>query len=60
MALLQLAALPIQCFGKIGLLGAIVTAGFYADREAEGDPRDQAVAPLLTTGYWIFVFFLGA
>lgn len=65
-ALLQLLALPLQCFGKIGLLGSICTAGKFADEvrwqhEANrgGDGSQRAVSDLLVTGYWIFVFFLG-
>eukprot|EP00435_Cladocopium_sp_Y103_P056072 s735_g18.t2 len=66
-ALLQLWALPLQCFGKIGLLGSICTAGKFADevrRQHEAHQGGQAgsergVSDLLVTGYWIFVFFLG-
>lgn len=59
-ALLQLGALPLQCFGKIGLLGSIATAGVFADYMAwhSGEQNNHA-GDLLITGYWIFVFFLG-
>jgi len=62
-ALMQLCVLPVQCFGKIGLLGSICTAGKFGDAvrwEHQAAPGDaQQVSDVLITGYWIFVLFLG-
>jgi len=54
-AVLQLFTVLLQSCGKLALLGAIVTAGEYADAQEHGRSH---VSLYQSIGFWVFCFFL--